>query len=570
MLRTILKITGTIGLLFLLERAAWPDVLPGSALPEQVSQSLSESPQSPQKASPIPVTAPAEAPTQLGEEAQKITFQFNGMILEGNRIYPTRVLQLLYKDKLKKTISVADLLNIVQSITNFYRNNGYILSRAILPPQHVKDGIVHVLIVEGTIDQVDVSGHPKGAKCLIHAYGNKIKEHPPLQIKQMEKYLLLANEIPSTQVKAVLSPSQKKQGAADLTLVAENKQATGYVSYDNYGTRYIGPQQMTGNVGLHSFVASGDAAQFTYTKTPKGRELTYSDLNYNLPIREEGTRLLIGITRAETHPQFTLRVSQIDGLSKNYYAHLQVPMIRKRDENLTLQTSFNYMDSDVKTLNERLYIDHLRSLGLSAIYNFADRWYGANLITATVRQGLPILGYTYNTNTTALTSRPGGWGKYLKAVLQTSRLQAVRGPMSIYGALNGQWAFQPLLSSEQFTFGGSQLGRGYDVAEIIGDKGMSGSLELRFDLPIEKLLLKRIQPYVFYDAGMIWNIKSSADTPQRDSGTSMGFGTRFFLTKYVSGNLMWTKVLTKKVAAEGLIGDGFRPRVFFSLVAMVD
>jgi len=33
----------------------------------------------------------------------------------------------------------------------------------------------------------------------------------------------------------------------------------------------------------------------------------------------------------------------------------------------------------------------------------------------------------------------------------------------LYGLFKGQWAFNPLLASEQFTFGGSQLGRGYDV-----------------------------------------------------------------------------------------------------------
>ena len=49
-----------------------------------------------------------------------------------------------------------------------------------------------------------------------------------------------------------------------------------------------------------------------------------------------------------------------------------------------------------------------------------------------------------------------------------------------------------------------------------------------------------------------------------------GFGTRFYLTKYISGNVMWTQVLTKKIAAESLIHAGTKPRVFFSVVAAFD
>ncbi len=36
----------------------------------------------------------------------------------------------------------------------------------------------------------------------------------------------------------------------------------GYMSYDNYGTRYIGPQQLTGNIDYSSLIASGDNVDF--------------------------------------------------------------------------------------------------------------------------------------------------------------------------------------------------------------------------------------------------------------------------------------------------------------------
>jgi len=228
------------------------------------------------------------------------------------------------------------------------------------------------------------------------------------------------------------------------------------------------------------------------------------------------------------------------------------------------------MDTWVTTLDSPLYTDHLRNLDFGGTYSFADKYYGADIINVDIRQGLPILGYTSDTGLNAAVSRPGGHGTFTKVAAQYSRLQAIKGPWTLFGTLQGQYSFDPLLASEQFTFGGSIIGRGYDVAEVIGDSGAAASLELRYDLGVGKWLVQTLQFYTFYDAGMIWNYKFIGGTPRKVSATSTGIGVRFFMTKYISGNLMWTQTLTKQVAAEELIGDGRRPRVFFSIVASLN
>lgn len=562
-----IKIAGVGLSLFAVKALA--DVLPGPAQPEQVSRALTQEEPRPQQVPPT-ITAPEEKQeTPGGEAAKKIKFQLNGINLVGNRIYADSQLRPLFSNKLGKTITVAELFGIVQDITNYYRNNGYIISRAILPPQHVKGGVVKIQIIEGFIDKVNVTGNPRGAKCLVKAYGRKISECRPLSIKRMEHFLLIANEIPGVTTKAVLSPSKETTGAADLTLVTDARPFIGYLSYDNYGTRYIGPQQMTANLAINSIFASGDSSQLTITKTPRGSQLTFGDFNYSTAFFNNGTRFLLGGTRAHTRPGFVLKPVKIDGENLNYYTSLTFPTRRSREESLTWALGFNYLDSYVTTFDIELYTDHIRSLSFGGTYNFVDKYKGSNIIYGDIRKGLPILGYTSDTNpNTALTSRPGGHADYTKVDFQVSRLQAITQNLSLLGLIKGQYAFEALLAAEQFTFGGSQLGRGYDVAELIGDRGLAGSLELRYNIAIGNIL-QTLQPYIYYDAGMIWNILVTPNSPDRLSGTSIGFGTRFYFNKYVSGNLMWTQVLTKQIAAEELIGDGKRPRVFFSIVAAV-
>jgi hemolysin activation/secretion protein len=545
-------------------------VLPGPVQPSQVGKAIKQQQPGNQPTEVLPplLQKQQQAAQGIPPAAQKITFKLNAVHLTGNHIYSTEQLKFIWQDDLHKQITVARLFEIVQAITNFYRNNGYILSRAILPPQHVKGGVVEIQVIEGYIGSVQVTGEPKGAKRMVQQFGCKMIECRPLQVNRLEKYMYLANEIPGTQVRAVLAPSKNEKGAADLSLVTNNVPFTAYFSYDNYGTLYLGPQEMTGNISANSFLKSGDNASFTFTKTPKGGELTYGDLNYTLPMNAEGVRWQIGSTRVQTHPLFVLQPADIDGVNDNYYTMVTLPLIRDRSRSLSWRYGFNYLDSNVTTFNQKLYTDHLRSLDLGITYNFADKWNGSNYITADFRQGLPIWGYTSDTDLlTAQTSRPGGRGKYTKIAGTLSRTQLIKGNFSAYGIFQWQWAFMPLLAAEQFTFGGSVLGRGYDPAEIIGDRGAAASLELRYDHSFEKVKLANVQFYVFYDAGEIWNYEYVGGVPLKVSGTTTGVGARFAFNKYISGNVMWTQVLTKQIAAEELRGDGKRPRVFFSILA---
>ncbi len=512
----------------------------------------------------------AQPPSALGPEASKLKFKLTKIILEGNHVYSDKVLLSLYQDKLNKTITVAQLQDIVQSLTNYYRNNGYILSRAVIPPQHVKSGVVQIRIIEGYIDRANVIGTPKGSRALVAAYGNRITQSRPLQIKDMEYELFLANEVPGGQTRAILEPSKTETGASDLNLSTQSQLVNAYLSYDNYGTRYIGPQEYTANIQGNSLFLSGDVTRITYVNTVQSNELKYKDLNYEMPLGTKGWRVAFDGNQAQTNPQFTLAPLDVVGNATNYNAVVRYPAIRSRSANLTLEGAYNYLNSRTTQFNGLflLYSDRVRSLRIGGTYNFADRFLGSNVISASLIQGIPVLGGTTNAESFT-TSRFGATTKYTRVTLQATRLQQLFWKFSLYGLVKGQYAFQPLLASEQFGFGGSQLGRGYDPAEIIGDRGAAGSLELRLSVAPSRWFLQAAQIYVFYDAGESWNLRNVQGPTTKQDATSTGAGIRFSMSKFVSGNLMWTQPLSKKVAALEQIGNGSLPRVFFSISASV-
>ena len=89
---------------------------------------------------------------------------------------------------------------------------------------------------------------------------------------------------------------------------------------------------------------------------------------------------------------------------------------------------------------------------------------------------------------------------------------------------SAQYAFDPLLSFEEYTAGNYTVGRGYDPATLGGDSGVGIAAELRGPrlrpMKQSKLL---VQPYVFADAAWVWN-KNFGDDPE--NLLSVGGGLR--------------------------------------------
>lgn len=552
-----------------------PQELPGSVLPERQSATLSQPVSSnPQALPPLPKQKNEAAPS-LGPAAATIKFKLNRIELTGEHVYTEAQLATLYQDKIGKTISVAELQQIVQDITNYYRNNGYILSRAVLPPQHVANGVVKIEIIEGYIDKVTVVGVPEGARYIVQAYGNQISSIRPLQLNKMEQILLLANELPGVQVKAVLEPSKSNVGASNLNLVAQTKTFSGYISYDDYGTRYIGPQQISLGAEGDSLFRAGDSTQLSVVNTTRGKELRYFGLVHSTPLGEHGTRLSVSGNTSITHPEFVLDPLKINGIADTFNATVTWPIIRSRTHNLSLDAGFNYIDSWVTDFqpSRPLYTDHLRTFRFGGNFDMADSYNGNNAFMLHLEQGLPVLGATPESMAeSGKVSRVGGSGHFTRLNAQLTRLQQFGASRySAFFIAQSQYACEPLLATEQFAYGGAQqaLGRAYDPAELIGDRGFAASLELRMNLSPEKMFLQAMQLYVFYDSGIIWNMKRVADQKRKQSATSTGIGSRFFFTKNVSGNFLIAQPLTRNVNALEIIGRGRNPRAFFSITVSV-
>ena len=199
--------------------------------------------------------------------------------------------------------------------------------------------------------------------------------------------------------------------------------------------------------------------------------------------------------------------------------------------------------------------DRVRTARIGADIAFSDTWAGENVLDLHVRKGLGGFGAT---DEGAGRSRTNGQQDFTSLRASFTRVQPLFGAFSAVLAGEGQYTRDALLASEEFALGGAAFGRAYDAAEITGDVGIAGSLEIRytgFASPAS------YQLYGFYDAGTVWNRKRVILDAKRDSLASAGAGVRFGFAHDIEASAEAAMPLTRPVVAEG----DEDARVFFRL-----
>ena len=545
---------------FALAQTVPPAVQPGR-IPQQFQPQ-----QAPQAAPQISVpAAPSNAPPP-GAATVKMTL--DAIEVTGTTVYTPADFAPLIAPYLHHQIALTDLFKLADAITAKYRADGYILSRAVVPAQRIGK-TAKITAIEGFVSAVHVEGYDSPR---LEYYGRKILESRPLRASDLERYLLLANDLSGVTAHAVLAPSPNVEGGANLTIVTEHKLVDAELAMDNRGTKYIGPFQFYTGGGIN-IPGTDERIAARYITTPSIRELQFGEASFTQPIGDNGLRFVLYGNYTHSRPQYTLTPFNESSEGEQVSAMLNYPLIRSREQNLELHGGFAVTDLYVRVANNPSTLpssdDHLRMFRTGANYDIADAWNGVNQVIFEFTKGLQMLGASADFFR-ATPSRPNAKSDFEKYTGQISRQQDlgfIYPGIGVYAGFEAQLATDgPLPSSEQFGLGGPIWGRGYDPSDVVGDEGWAGRVELQYTgVPPGKLInwWQSYQPYVFYDEGRVSNHVATASDP---SLSSAGFGVRLAMLDHVTSDLEVAKPLSRDESVN-LGQPHARPWRFFMQVA---
>lgn len=506
-----------------------------------------------------------ELPAEQQEEAVSSQmkdikpFILKQVLLDRPNLYSPAPIPDMYKDMEGKPVSFDDLRIIAQRMTKKYRDDDWIFSRAVLYPQRIIDGKVHLRAVEGFISHVYLVGNFKDRNGLIKKFASRIKTKVPANAKNIERYLLLINDLPGVTARSYVKPSGEPAGS-DLYINIEEKMFEGSVSVDNRGSDYLGPYRGTLVGAFNNIFGLHDRTTLRGIMTSTASEMKFGDITHEEQIGHEGGKVTLRAAATGSNPGGRISSSDIEGKSYLYDVEGQYPLTRFRQYNTYLLAGFSHVNSTTDVLGIETAHDKVSTFRTGVRADWTDKYQGVNQAEVTATQGIKGLG----ANGDGLgRSRANGHHEALRGNLTVTRVQQLPSQFSLMMSGAGQIANNPLLASEEFAIGGPTFGRAYDSGELTGDNGYATVAELRYGGPLDSnRVLDSYQLYTFIDYGRVTNQEVSVSESKDDSLTSTGLGVRFNAKHDLSGYVEWDTPLTKKVESK----DDKGSRWFFSLL----
>lgn len=526
--------------------------------PAEIQRRLQQiKPEAPREAPPT--IAPIDRAGEPLPAAPALSFVLTGVSIEGATVFAPSDFSSAYTDFLARTVTTADVEEIIARITRMYADAGYFLSSALAPAQEVIGGILRVRVIEGRLAELEFSG-ADDLPAIVGTYGRPVTAEAPAHLATVERALLLIDQLPGYRVVDV-QVGRIDDEAYRLFVALDYDPTEAQVSLDNRGTREVGRLQAFGGFDANSLVGLGERARVSIATVPDApEELLYGELLYDQPVGGDG--LILGGSAAASRIDAGGELAAADTQARavQVKGRFSWPLILTRSRALYLRGSVELHELEEERFGRTTIDDSLRVVRLQSDLTVADDWGGISYLALEGSQGFDVFGASDAGDSNL--SRVDGEGNFTKVLADIVRAQEVYGDVTLRFAASGQYAFDPLLSLEEFRVGGSQFGRAYDFGEISGEDGLAGSLELRYGDDISGGYLTGYEIYGFYDIGAVWNRNVGGEL-RRESLSSAGGGVRVTLFDDIFANLEVTQPLTRRVAAT----DDTGTRVFFTLSA---
>ncbi|MEC4853788.1 MAG: ShlB/FhaC/HecB family hemolysin secretion/activation protein, partial [Jaaginema sp. PMC 1079.18] len=410
---------------------------------------------------------------------------------------------------LGRSVSLASLEDLADTITQRYLEAGYITSRAILIEDSLESGNIQIQILEGKIERIQVEG-PGNLQEYVRRRA-ALGTHTPLNTNELEAQLrLLRNDPLLANIEATLRQGETPLGSILAIRVEPTKNVTGLASIDNYSPPSVGSERLTLQGSYRNLSGLGDSLTANYKTTLQGGSQTLEFL-YRLPLNPmDGTLQLRTSLNWNNVIQPEFRVFEIGGSSQLYEISFRQPLIRTPQEEFALSIAYAYQTGQTFTFAgptpfgfgpnaEGISTTSVIKLGQDYVWRDIS---GAWALRSQFNIGTGFLGATAN-------AEPIPDGHFFSWLGQVQRVQVFSADHFAIASFDLQLATDSLLSSQQFVVGGGQSVRGFRQNVRAGDNGLRFSLE-------DRLILQRDeagQPVFvfapFFDLGLVWNAKDN-------------------------------------------------------------
>ena len=452
---------------------------------------------------------------------------------EGNTKIPSEELEKLGLEVLGEDVFFDELLEVCQKVTNYYRAKGYLTSYATVPPQRIVDGVATIRIVESKVGEMNIDGEKWTREWYLrHIIMGKagLREGDVFNAKNLQRAMKEINKEDYVQVQTEVERQAEGDENTTITLNVRDRFPVNLnFSYDDYGRSYTGSQRVSFLVGMDNLTGLGDKI---YGGTILSSGATGWMAGYSLPVSSYGTRLSFDFSDSHVRLGGPYKNLNVKGNAQSYFFKLTQPIIQTAKSDLIFYTGYDYVNANTSANiagNPLRLSNYNLNVWRSGLYGMTDDNYGRWLGNLGVDFGMGGDGHGAIQDTT-----------FFKVTAGATRVQRLFGRSMGIVRVNGQYSPNKLFAAEQMQMGGPYTLRGYQPAELIGDYGVTGTVEYRFPVPFLDRILPRVDERlklaVFYDWGWLGENGGIYNYPQQFLH-SVGFGTYVNFTDWLTAQI---------------------------------
>ena len=423
---------------------------------------------------------PSWAFAATGAEAAVLV---NAITLQGNTEYSDTQLRTLYAKQLGTRLSLEQLRTIADLIQNFYKDHGFILTRVIIPKQDFADGHpVKMVVLEGRLGVIDVKNagryRTERIRQFIHNAG--LRTGRPIKFNDLRRAIALLNRQAGIQVTTKLQAGNR-QGYTDLVVdVHPQPLFAGSVELNNYGSSNTGRYRSMATLSMSNATGLGDQLNALGLYSFSQGNAYFARMDYKLPVNTHGTSVEAFASGGNIHVGNQLQELNIRGRSQSLGLGVDQDQVLSPQSILSYHAFLQGTDLQQKILGTVVSRDHVRKARIGASVTNQEP-FSHTQFDFDVHRGLgEILGAMSNNSSES--SRPGADNQFTKITLDLIRAQQLLPRLQLIPSLDGQYAFNPLVTGEQYTIGGAYSIRGQIPAAYSGDSGYTATVELRYDV----------------------------------------------------------------------------------------
>ena len=211
----------------------------------------------------------------------------------GRHVEPVDVQRLVWlvrEQRTKRGITLGQIETVANTITQFYRERGFVLAKAYIPKQEVRDGVVNLTVLLGMLGDVQVSSNTLySTKSLTSVFDDMLGK--PITSAAIEEKLFLINDYPGIFVDGHFEPGYQ---VGDTRLNVTVKEETRYnadVRIDNYGTTETGLYRLFADIRLNNPLGLSDMFQASVLHASNPSNSDYWQLLYQMKLFGPRTRI---------------------------------------------------------------------------------------------------------------------------------------------------------------------------------------------------------------------------------------------------------------------------------------